>query len=188
MRALPLILLVACSPAPEELALAMCEVVPALTLDSAGQQMALEIADSEELQQWHDLPFSPGMDQLTTPGFGVVRANSECEVVDSVEEADGVRVSLLRREPDITTMRVWDPTSVLEIKEIAERRFELLVRDAPDGRRVFSDAARAREEAAAARALSGDERRAAFEALHAWFPDPTLLAEMEAVVVPIMKR
>jgi hypothetical protein len=162
----------------------MCAAVPALTLDSAGQQLVRDIAIPAELQAWHDLPFSPGMERLTTPGFGVVRTNSNCEVTGVNEVEGGVSVELIRDEPDITTMRVFDNKNVEGLEARLMSHVTLLVVEHDDGLRVDSSSARAREEAAAARLLDGADRETAFEALYEWFPDPTLNVELERVEIP----
>ena len=178
---------VSCGPTPTELALQMCVAVPALTLDSAGQQLVRDVATSAELEAWHRLPFSPGMERLTTPGFGVVRTNSKCEVVGSTEVGGGYSVDLVRDEPDITTMRVYDNQNVEELEERIISNFTLLVVETDQGLRVESNSARAREEAEAARQLQGTERTAAFEALYQWFPDPTINVELDRVEIPPSK-
>ena len=179
--------LVSCAPAPTELALQMCAAVPALTLDSAGQQLVRDIATRAELQAWHDLPFSPGMERLSTPSFGVVRTNSNCEVTTVTEGDNGVTVELLRDEPDITTLRVFDNREVEDLEARLSSRVTLLVIEQSDGMRVESSSARAREEAAAARLLEGVEREAALEALYQWFPDPTINVELDRVEIPPSK-
>jgi hypothetical protein len=179
--------LLSCAPAPSELALQMCIAVPALTLDSAGQQLVRDIATVAELQAWHDLPFSPGMERLSTPSFGVVRTNSSCEITSVTEMDNGVSVELIRDEPDITTLRVFDNREVEGLEARLSSRLTLLVIEQDDGMRVESSSARAREEAAAARLLEGVEREAAFEALYQWFPDPTINVELDRVEIPPSK-
>lgn len=179
--------LVSCAPTPEELALQMCSAMPALTLDSAGQQLVRDIATTAELQAWHDLPFSPGMERLTTPSFGVVRTNSHCEITGITEVDNTFSVELVRDEPDITTMRVFENKNVEDLEARLVSRVTLLVVQEEEGMRVESSSARAREEAAAARILEGPDREAAFEALYAWFPDPTINVELDRVEIPQSK-
>jgi hypothetical protein len=174
--------LLGCSNPDLHAASAVCEAVPALSLDAAGRALIEDYIAPEERQNWAQATPSPGMRQMGSPAFGVIRANASCKRIGSEQTANGLRVDFIRTEPEVLGMRVFDRTDLID-QETVERRFSLWVREG----RVWVDLQRALKEATAARDLaqsgnaSGAE--AAFAALYAWFPDPTLFAERGLLVL-----
>jgi hypothetical protein len=165
-----------CSNGDEARALAVCEALPALSLDAAGRALVEGLVASEEFDLWNQGEPSDGMRAMGTPAFGVIRANAHCRVVAKEKTPKGLRVDLIRSEPNVLGMRVFDRHQLIN-QETVERKVQLWLRDGV----VWVELKRALKEAARARQLarSGDTKgaEAAFVALYAWFPDPTLFAE-----------
>ena len=168
--------LLGCSNKDEATALTVCEAMPALSLDAAGRALVEGLVTEEEYEIWNNGEASDGMRAIGTPAFGVIRANSRCRIESSEKTAQGLRVHLIRTEPELLGLRVFDRHELIDQEEV-ERKLHLTVQDG----KVSVDLKRALKEAAAARQLSqeGDKSgaEAGFAALYAWFPDPTLFAE-----------
>lgn len=169
---------------PDWLATRACQGMPGLVIDAAGRAYLADAVDPAELALWEDGSVSPGIRALGVPGYGVIRANLICTVDEVVEGPDGVRVRMTRSENDLSKLVPYDPREV-HAQERVDRPFEVEIVDTPRGPRARVGLARARAEAEAARALGrqGDEEGAlaAFDALYAWFPDPMIAWEKEAV-------
>ncbi len=180
---LPFLLLSACSGSNAQIALEVCEAVPALSLEAAGRALVMDHMDPEEFRIWNEGEPSPGLLAIGTPGFGAIRANSSCEI-QSKEDAgeEGELYRLVRREPDIQGMRVFDRREVIE-QILVDREVSIWVKDGKASVRLQ----KALQEAAAARQLKrdgqDDQAETAFAALYSWFPDPTLFAERGLLVL-----
>jgi hypothetical protein len=174
--------LLGCSNNDLDAALAVCEAVPALSLDAAGRALIEDFIAPKEREIWDQSEASVGMRQIGSPAFGVIRANASCQIVGSEKTPQGLRVDFIRKEPEVLGLRVFDRHELIDQDKV-ERKLSLWVREG----RVWVDLQRALKEAAAARKLarSGDEKgaEAAFAALYAWFPDPTLFAERGLLVL-----
>lgn len=174
--------LLGCGNPDLQAALVVCEALPALSLDAAGRALIEDVIAPEESLIWAQAVPSAGMRQMGSPAFGVIRANSSCKIVGSEQTTKGLRVDFIRTEPQVLGMRVFDRYDLID-QDTVERKFSLWVRKG----RVWVDLQQALKEAAAARGLvrvgnkSGAE--AAFAALYAWFPDPTLFAERGLLVL-----
>jgi hypothetical protein len=174
--------LLGCSNHDLDAALTVCEAVPALSLDAAGRALVEDFIAPQERAIWDQSEASIGMRQIGSPAFGVIRANASCRIVGSEKTPQGLRVDFVRMEPEVLGLRVFDRNELIDQDKV-ERKLSLWVREG----RVWVDLQRALKEAAAARELarSGDEKgaEAAFAALYAWFPDPTLFAERGLLVL-----
>ena len=124
-----LLLLSACGMSAGEKAILVCEALPALSLDAAGRALVVDHMNPDELAIWQDGELSPGMRQIGTPAFGAIRANSSCSIrsKESTEEK-GVHYRLLRSEPVITEMRVFDRHEIID-QEKADREVQVWIRD-----------------------------------------------------------
>ena len=171
-----------CSNNDLESALTVCEAMPALSLDAAGRALVDGLSAPQELLIWDQAEQSNGMRAMGTPAFGVIRANSSCRVLKTEKTAAGLRVDLVRTEPDLLSLRVFDRTELID-QETVERNLSLWVREG----RVWVELEKATKAAAEARDLirKGNHKgaEAAFAALYAWFPDPTLFAERGLLVL-----
>lgn len=174
--------LLACSNHDLDAALTVCEAVPALSLDAAGRALVGDLISPKEREIWDQSEASVGMRQMGSPAFGVIRANASCRIVGSEKTPQGLRVDLVRMEPEVLGLRVFDRHELIDQDKV-ERKLSLWVREG----HVWVDLQRALKEAAAARDLarSGNKKgaEAAFAALYAWFPDPTLFAERGLLVL-----
>lgn len=174
--------LLGCSNQDEAAALTVCEAMPALSLDAAGRALVEDLVAEEELEIWKQGEPSDGMLAIGSPAFGVIRANSSCRVDSSQKSPEGLHIDLIRTEPDVLGLRVFDRYELID-QEKVERKLQLTVRDG----KVYVGLKRALKEAAAARHLArkGDKNgaEAGFAALYAWFPDPTLFAERGLLIL-----
>lgn len=170
---------------PDWLATRACQGMPGLVIDAAGRAYMADAVDPEELALWEDGAVSPGITALGVPGYGVIRANLICTIDELVETPEGLRVRMTRSENDIGILIPFQAREV-HAQPRVDRPFEVVIVDTPRGPRARVGLARARAEAEAARALghAGDEAGAlaAFDALYAWFPDPMIRWEKEAVI------
>ena len=174
--------LFSCSSNHQEAALAVCEAVPALSLDAAGRALVEGISAQKEIDIWAQAEQSNGMRAMGTPAFGVIRANASCRIVGTEKTPGGLRVDLIRTEPNVLGLRIFDRTELID-QDTVERKLSLWVREG----RVWTELEKAIKAAAEARDLvrNGNTQgaEAAFAALYSWFPDPTLFAERGLLVL-----
>ncbi len=171
----------------ESLAVAACEIPPGVVTDGVGQALGRGVIDPEELAIWDVGGSSTGLDTIGPAGLGVLRANSRCKVTGRTREGSNHRITLVREEPDLDAQAEWSREEVQDLPTV-QRVLEVEVLDTPEGLRVHLDLARAQGSLAEARSLAAQEQwqaaLAALEVLEAWFPDPLLAWEREALAQP----
>ena len=161
----------------------VCEALPALSLEAAGRALVMDHMNPDEMAIWDDGELSPGMRLIGTPAFGAIRANSACSIHSKESTNDkGLHYRLIRSEPVITEMRVFDRHEIID-QEKVDREVQVWIRD----NKAHVELQRALQEAAHARQLAREGNKSAsdeaFEALYSWFPDPTLFAERGLLVL-----
>lgn len=174
------LLLLACmGPDLDAMAVETCEALPGVAVDGAGQAMMRELVVAEELALWKAdasygaAGYGPGIELPGLKGYGVLRANSRCELVSW----DGDTAVLTRHEPDLDAIdEEFEPEAVEGLpKRQVTLRLQLV--DGEQGPRFRVGVVQAREQLDRAVALVEIDpaaARAALDELAAWFPDPTL--------------
>lgn len=189
-----ILLLLACNPShdPAWVAHQACIVVPGIHVDGASQALGVDAIHPDELKLWHDdasygtAGYGPVYAEIGLEGAGVIRANSYCTLVSLTED----EATLTRREPDLSALETWDTEAVWELPRV-ERSVTLKLESTPDGYRARSGAEQARKRAFDAEAMleaRPADAVAAYQALHADFPDPRILWRIHQIEALPLER
>lgn len=185
-----LVILTGCGAQAEEdhLAVSACEIPPAVVNDGVGQALARGVVVPDELALWDAGGTSAGLAAIGPEGLGVLRANSACTITGREATEDGLRITLDRSEPDLDQQAAFTLQEVQDLSTIT-RPVSLTVVETTAGPRVRLGLAQAQAALAEARDLAErgrhDDAQAAVDALAAWFPDPLLRWERDALQAPL---